>query len=298
MYDRIRRDTTRDFPEIVQNINDVKMMCISTKITNNQVADNLEQSELDMYFDTMSEDMVKIHEAFLELSVNSTDTIQFRRERIKSRYDLKPPFTRHYMKSKLDQIIGVGKYDMTIDCMNKSIVVECLMDDKPFYNELYITFNLMKPCSMVFITKPYAAEEITTETSISYNVVTYHKFSDNMSMDGWQIGKLSDVKGVEGVTDSSGLISLLLSKTSEGISTVKINNILEITALKKEIDVMNKCIYVNYTMPASDITEITNIKVLSSDGTVLQSSNVYVPNYEGMLFKQKIAHVEKGDLIA
>lgn len=287
MYERIRRDTLGDFQEVIQNINDFKAMAASNNIQNGLLVDDMEQFECDLYFDSMQESVVKMHENFFGIVSVPGETLPFRRERVKSRYNIKPPFTRHYMKEKLDLIIGEGKYNLTVNCLNKSITVEASMEDKPYFEELYVTFGLIKPCTMVFITKPYTKSGLVLSNSSEYAKVTYRKMGSGMKMNGWKMGTKRDSKEVKSVTDSSNLVSLTLNDVYEKVAELKVNDsmLISIFAKKKNSD----CVEITYNIPDGTMTEITNVKLLDKEGTVLTDSKVYVPCIGNMEFKQKIS---------
>lgn len=290
MFERIRRDTLTDFQEILQNINDFKAMSASNNVQNGLLADEMEQFEFDLYFDTMQESVVKIHENFFGISSLPSETLQFRRERVKSRYNIKPPFSRHYMKEKLDLIIGEGKYKLSINCLNKSITVEASMEDKPYFEELYVTFNLIKPCTMVFITKPYTACGIKISDAISRRTVQFYKMNGTKKLDGWKLGNVGDSMEVMSMTDTTNLVLEEKNSIKEKISKILINDTLEITDFSKSI--VNDSVELSYYVD-SIVTEVTNIKILKADNTVLTESKVYVPNQTNMEFKQ-IIKVEGG----
>ena len=285
MYERIRRDTLNDFPEVIQNINDFKAMSASNNIQNELLADDMEQFERDLYFDTMQEDVVKMHEKFFDIHSLDGETLQFRRERIKSRYNIKPPFTRNYMKEKLDLIIGEEKYNLTVNCMNKSITVEASMEDKPYFEELYVTFNLIKPCTMVFITKPYTVCGIKISDAISRRTVQFYKMDGSKKLDGWKLGNVGDSMEVMTMTNTTNLVQEEKRNIKEKVAKILINDTLVITNFAKIIT--NGGVEISYYVDSS-VTEVTNIKILKSDNTVLTESTVYVPNQVNMEFKQVI----------
>lgn len=88
------------------------------------------------------------------------------------------------------------------------------------------------------------------------------------------------------MTDSSNLVSLTLNDVYEKVTELKVNDSMLISTFAKKKN--SDCVEITYNIP-DGITEITNVKLLDKEGTVLTDSKVYVPCIGNMEFKQKIS---------
>jgi hypothetical protein len=145
----------------------------------------------------ISADMLGLieYERVLNIAADpATETIDFRRKRILDRITTLPPFTYNYLQSKLDEVVGVGRWISNIDYVNYRLEIHTFLQ-QDWYNEFIFIMNLIKPANIVFINSPL---------SVTYLQIAQRIFKIdsqwNYKLGQWQLGALpfmSDVSTQE-----------------------------------------------------------------------------------------------------
>lgn len=241
---------------------------------------------------TSDEEGVIIFEKILNIVSNpSTENLDFRKRRIINRLSMKSSYTFRFLKSKLDDIIGAGKWTAYIDFNNYTLYVESSATDQSWYHELSFTINQVKPCNLIFTNVPFTLSEIKVDETISYSTLAW-----KYRLGSWKLGEYSfstiDERGVikMGSTPSieNSLLNDMANCVAEDISYVLINNSIKITEFDiKQSD--NNVALIEYKVFADMANTITNIKFMRADDTVLTQSVVYVPVTDTVVCKHSIA---------
>lgn len=72
-----------------------------------------ERAVNNQYIQTADEDGIKVYESMLHIIADPVnETLDFRRQRVMNRLSMSPPFTTIFLRQKLDEILGVGHYDI------------------------------------------------------------------------------------------------------------------------------------------------------------------------------------------
>lgn len=80
----------------------------------------------------------------------TTESLQFRQERILNRLGNFPPFTEEYLKQVLDAILGKGGYEYEIDYSNYTLTITGLEPGSGWVGELTKTLEKIIPVNMVW----------------------------------------------------------------------------------------------------------------------------------------------------
>lgn len=91
---------------------------------------------------------LSMFEEMLNIVALPEDTLDLRRFRIINRLSLKPPLSYRWLKTKLDEIIGEGKYTSEIDFNNYYIDIVGNTKDNSWFRELEYTLTQSLPCNM------------------------------------------------------------------------------------------------------------------------------------------------------
>lgn len=240
---------------------------------------------------TANEDGVIMFERILNITPDpTTESVEFRRQRILNRMTMSPPFTFRFLKQKLDSIIGEGKWDAYIDFDSYTIYVEFSVLDANWYTELAFTMTQLKPCNMVFINVPRSSQFITASEEISYGTRVY-----NYLLGNWLLGAESfageEDKGVLKLASTSSIEQTLLNHTAEYLQTEEFASVrLNGTKLVPQLIIrrQDNVVTLEYEVTPKICSTINRIEIIDSVGNTLTDAAVYVPVTETVICKNTI----------
>lgn len=250
---------------------------------------NLEDNQ---YVLTANEYGIEQYEDMLDIIPNpAVETLQFRRDRIINRLSMTPPFTFRFLKKKLDEIIGVGKWKAYIDFSTYTLYVESSANNQIWFEEILITMTNLKPANIVFINQPLITQGLVMSEEISYSTMQYN-YVLGVS---WVLGakpflsyidkgaiKLSNVSSLQ-----PGLFNDVADFTASDIASVLLNDSIVISSFVTKQASAN-LVDIEYNVSTSQVQSITNIKLKNSYGDILSEAVVYVPLLEDVLMKHTI----------
>lgn len=260
-----------------------------------ELLDNLEKAVDDLksnqFIMSANDEGISQYESILGIVANpSTETLEFRRQRLINRLSTMPPFTIRFLRNKLNEILGADKFNAYIDYANYTIYVESAVENQVWFNEVMITMTNIKPANMIFINKPLISVALALSEEISYGTRSL-----NYALGYWSLGqapfatyksggmiKLSTVSSLK-----SALFQDVAQFTASDIASVLINNTLSISEFSIKQATGNECI-VEYSVPQNSVESITSIKLLDADSNTLSESVVYVPVAADVVIKHTI----------
>lgn len=286
-----------DIKQYLPNIYDAILEFEGLIASENTLFDNLdtetEKVRDNQYVLTAGIDGIIAYEKMLNIIPKpATETIEFRRQRIINRLSMVPPFTFRFLKQKLDEIIGVDRYTASIDYPNYTLYIESSAENQEWFHEILVTVTKLKPANIVFINRPLVYEEIRAGESINLTQVN----SNYRLGTTWVLGQkafisLDDMGVIKVATTPSikaDLLNHMATFTASDIAGVRINGTFMVSVFVTKAAV-NNLVTVEYEISESDgISEITQIELLDSVGTVLADSAVYVPVLERVILKHNI----------
>lgn len=243
------------------------------------VADNF-------FFQTMDEGTVQQWEQIFNIVANpQTETLDFRRFRVLNRLTTKPPFTLGFLYQKLDEIIGVGAWTVTIDYPNYTLYIESSSENQQYYNEVLYTINKIKPAHIAYINKPFTTSAMTIDESVELSELEW-----NYRLSAWGLGinpfVTSKMKEVLVMPSQQSIQQQLLNSTAESVidivNSARINGTTVINTLTKETRA-NKAV-IQYKVKEAQAKTVTQIELLDINGNVLTTSGVYVPITDEAVF--------------
>ena len=250
----------------------------------NRVADNF-------FLQTMDVETVQMWEGIFRIVANpATESLQFRRDRIINRISMRPPFTLRFLYSKLDELIGPGLWNVTVDYPNYALYIESNVDGQGYSQELIYTINHIKPAHITFINSPVAMSGIVlservSEISYTWNYVLngqwllgQEPFADEEEV---QVIKLPQTPSIQ-----SALLTGVADFVSNDVASARLNGSIPVTALNKSVE--GSTLTITYQVTQAMTTEITQVELLAADGTVLTSMAAYVPVTETAVIKHVI----------
>lgn len=286
------RTSTRElFPSVYNGVLEISALSETDDVLLDQALEKLERAQLNQFILTADEETISVYEKMFSILANpTTETLQFRRERILNRMSLQPPFTMRWLQNKLDEIIGVGKWNAYVDYANRTLYIESFVVNQQWFNELRITINRIKPCNLVFVNKPLImADVVANETIVS---ATQHY---NYILGQWQLGqepfattdseeviKLPIVKSI-----NPNLLADVASFSATDIVAVRLNGSIKLSDFTTKAG-QGATTIVEYKVKPAQASEITQIELLGTGDRVLTASAVYIPVTEAVICKHTI----------
>lgn len=286
------RTSTRElFPSVYNGVLEISVLSETDDVLLDQALAKLERAQLNQFILTADEETISVYEKMFSILANpTTETLQFRRERVLNRMSLQPPFTMRWLQNKLDEIIGVGKWDAYVDYANRTLYIESFVVDQQWFNELRITINRIKPCNLVFVNKPLImADVVANETIVS---ATKHYA---YILGQWQLGqepfatthseeviKLPSVNSI-----NPNLLADVASFSATDVVAVRLNGSVKLSNFTTKAGQGTTTI-VEYEVKPAQASEITQIELLGTGDRVLTASSVYIPVTEAVICKHVI----------
>ncbi len=286
------RTSTRDlFPSVYNGVLEISVLSETDDVLLDQSLAKLERAQLNQFILTADEETISVYEKMFSILANpTTETLQFRRERILNRMSLQPPFTMRWLQNKLNEIIGVGKWNAYVDYANRTLYIESFVVNQQWFNELRITINRIKPCNLVFVNKPLImADVVANETIVS---ATQHY---NYILGQWQLGqepfattdseeviKLPSVNSI-----NPNLLADVASFSATDVVAVRLNGSVKLSNFTTKAGQGTTTI-VEYEVKPAQASEITQIELLGTGDRVLTASAVYIPVTEAVICKHSI----------
>lgn len=237
------------------------------------------------FLDTADEYGVGRLEKILGIVPKDTDTLDFRKDRVRNRINLRPPFTIRYLKSRLDILFGAGNY--TVETQDYTLYIDAAASNLGYSQELTVLLDSVVPANMVYISRPTLQAAMLLSEGIGYGTRTFH-----YRMGAWALGERpfytdeekDDVKMPAEPSLQPSLLSGTADYVMRSIAKARINGTLVIEALDKEAD--GSTVIISYT--ASPGEDITRVELLGEDGSVKTAASVYVPATTAVVMKHTI----------
>ena len=307
------------YPSIYRGVLETDILSDVQDIQHDELFQHMDEARRNQFVLTADQRGIEVFERiYLIRATPSTEDLEFRRQRILLRMRTMPPFTMRWLRERLDDIIGPGQYTASLlmgaynyvlgswqlgkgafQQPSFTLEVSATTSDSAWYQEVHVFVERVKPANIVYILNPLLVAGI----SISETIYTRRTQWNYRLNGGWRLGQKpfsypDQNPEVIKMPSTSSLQSDFLADhaafTVEDISSVLINDTVSVSYfLDKEVAGSDAVL--RYTLPdGSDITEITNIKLMRDDGTVLSSAPVFIPVTTGMSIQHIIKHREDG----
>ena len=239
----------------------------------------MEHVRANLFVQTMDEATTAEWESIFHIVPNPvTETLEFRRDRILNRLSMHPPFTLTFLYQRLDALFGHGNWEVELDYPNYTIYIEAAVEDQQYFSEMSITMDIIKPCHIVYISRPRVAGNFLLSESIVRTIGEW-----NYILGGWELGALPFFSGTEEeiikMATQPSIQQAFLDQAATfvvgDIQSVRINGDIIITALSRST--VGNVGSVGYRVLREQTEEVNLIELLDKAGTVLASSAVYVP---------------------
>lgn len=272
-------DLCQYWPRWFREILDFQALCRTEGEELRALAAFMEQVHKNLFVQTMDEATTAGWEAIFRIVPNPvTETLAFRRDRILNRLSMHPPFTLTFLYQRLDALFGPGNWEVEVDYPNYTLYIEAAVEDQQYFSEMSVTMDIIKPCHIVYISRPRVAASFLVSESITRTIGSY-----NYILGSWALGRLpffsGDDEEVVKMAAQPSIQQAFLDQAADfvagDIKSVRINGAILITALSKST--VGSVASVGYRVQRTQTQEVNLIELLDGAGTVLTTSAVYVP---------------------
>lgn len=290
-------DLCQYWPPWFREILDFQSLCQTEGEELRVLAAFMSRIHRNLFVQTMDEATTAAWEAIFHIVPNPvTETLAFRRDRILNRLSMHPPFTLPFLYQRLDALFGPGNWAVEVDYPNYTLYIEAAVEDQQYFSEMSITMDLIKPCHIVYISRPRVAAAFRLSETISRTVGDY-----NYILGGWALGQLPFFSGREeeivkmAVQPSiqQAFLDQAAGFVADDIRSVRVNGEIVITALSKST--VGNVASVGYRVLREQTEEVTLIELLDRAGTALTTSTVQVPIVEEAVAFRHAFIVKEGD---
>lgn len=291
-------DISKYFPNIYKSISEIEELIRVENEEFDKAANEIESCNNNQFIVTADEIGIAHMEKQLGIIANpEIETLNFRRSRLLNRISMQPPFTLPFLRQKLDEVIGINQYTLTIDYNNYTIYVESVARNANYAHEISVTMTSIKPANMVFINVPTIITPILLNEVISTAKLIYnYKLGTT-----WILGKkpfisfteeeIIKMANIPSVTQDC-LVELATNISSK-VTKVLINDTTEITEFISNDVLDDGKVLLSYNVLRSEnLTAVNNIKIMGEDGTIYFDSDLYAPIENEILLKHTITFKE------
>ncbi|WP_339295932.1 putative phage tail protein [Paenibacillus sp. FSL W7-1279] len=173
-------------PEYYQEFLEFKELGQTEDIELDQLETAVQQLFDDQFVMLSSLQAIKRRELMLGIQANpTTETLDFRRQRILNRYQTKPPFTVRWLQEQLDRLVGQGMTIVSVDVDNFILYVTTNIDNANVFREVQHTIQTIKPANMIYQQNTSLNDVIDLKERIVKRDITW-----NYKLDGsWKLGE-------------------------------------------------------------------------------------------------------------
>lgn len=280
----------KQLPPWYREVLDYQQICQTETAQFEALAQEITGVAENFFFQTMGLSGVEMWEQIFHIVPNpQTEDLEFRRYRVLNRITTKPPYTLGFLYQKLDELIGPGLWEVTVDYPNYTLYIESSAQNQNYATEVAFTINRIKPAHIVYVNTPFIQTGILLSEQIERLNRVY-----NYKLGLWALGQLpfatdqdnEVVKLPETPSIQESLLTGVANFVSGDVASARINGTISIPDLTKSVE--NNVLTVTYTVANSQTTEITSVELLDAEGGVLTSSTVYVPVGDTIVMKHTI----------
>ena len=279
-------DICQYWPEWFRKILDFQALCQTEGEELQAMAAAMDQVRKNLYIQTMDEGTTAEWEAIFNIAANpATESLEFRRARVLNRLSMRPPFTLTYLYQRLDALFGPGNWEVEMDYPNCTLYIETAIENQQYFTELSVTMDIVKPCHIVYISRPRVSASLLLSEEIALTKGKY-----NYILGGWALGLLpfrsQDEEEIIKMAAQPSIQPELLDQTAAfvagDVQSVRINSTILINTLSHST--AGNVGSVGYTVLQTQTREVSLIELLDASGNVLAISPVYVP-----IIQEKVA---------
>lgn len=135
---------------------------------------NIDNAFKDTFAIKATEKGIKQFEEIFDIKPNEDDTLLLRRQRVINRLIRQIPFTERFMISKLNEILGEGNWNYTLNYNTYKLTINSVIPGRNWYLELVTFLDGIIPCNIDYEIVIYA----TSWDLVNANFTTWQDVYD------------------------------------------------------------------------------------------------------------------------
>ena len=286
------------FPHIYNDVPEIETLSTVEEGLFTAALEKIEILWRNGYLQSCDIDGIERYENILGIVADPTiETIEFRRSRLINRYAIMPTYTMPWLRTRLDELLGIGNWDAYVDFEKRELVVETLQSNTVWTHEVSVLVHQVKPANLVFISAPMNLSRIAVSEQVDTQKIIYKYTLGNWALGqtpfietlSQEVAKLPEIPSIQ-----DKLLSDVASFTASDIASALINNTLLIPR-EQFIEATSNAnlVKIAYEVFASHgLGTITNIKLRNGAGDVLAEINVAIDNTFNVRMSHKIKFEE------
>ncbi|RRJ62393.1 DUF2313 domain-containing protein [Paenibacillus oralis] len=187
------------WPEYYDDIPDFIQMAESEDAELDRMDSAIQQLFNDQFVLTSSVHAIKRREQMLGIQADpTTESLEFRKQRILNRYQTKPPFTIRWLQEQLDRLVGPGMTIVSVDVQDFILYVTANIENANVFKEVQHTVQTVKPANLIYQQNTSLDADIGLQEHVFKQDITW-----NYELDGvwkldekpfWSLGEEVQVK--------------------------------------------------------------------------------------------------------
>lgn len=284
-------------PEYFKEIRDFEALLVTETGEMEALALAMAQVRDNLYIQTMDDRALSEYETIFGIVPTvGAESMAFRRGRVLNRMSMQPPFTLRYLYGKLDQIIGKGKWSVSVDYPNSTLYIEAGAERQVWASEVRFTLNSIKPCHILYVSRPLLSASMEVSEKVALAEKTYH-----YHLGTWVLGdrefssvvEKGEIATKENKTIDPRLLESVAAFTARDVAAVRINGDTVITGFELKSAQGNQAQF-RYAVRADQASSVEKVELLNASGQVLTCAMVYVPIDDAVELTHKITVEEAG----
>jgi len=296
--EQINTSPRRYFPNLYEGVLEIDELSIAEDTLFKTALEKINALWRNGYLATCDADGIEKYESMLGITANpEIETLEFRRNRLVSRFSVFPSYTMPWLRIRLNELLGIGNWDAYVDFERKELVVETLESASVWTHEVAVTINQIKPASLIFISAPMNCLRVVASEEVSFADIQY-----NYKLGSWPLGSkpfteyLEEevVKMAETPSIQPELLKHVAHFTARDVAYAFINGKLLIPSTDfLEATSTDNLAKIRYEVFASSgLGTITNVKLQDASRNTLAEINVAIDNSSNVRMSHKIKFEE------
>lgn len=173
------------WPEYYHDVIDFIQIAQTEDVELDNMTTAIQQLFDDQFVLTSSVQAIKRRELMLGIQADpTTESLEFRKQRILNRYQTTPPFTVRWLQEQLDRLVGPGMTIVSVDVENFILYVTTNIENANIFKEVLHTIQTVKPANLVYQQNTSLNDTIGLEEHISKQEITW-----NYKLGSWKLGE-------------------------------------------------------------------------------------------------------------
>lgn len=136
-------------PELYNDVLEIDAIITAENVVVGEVEGYMQKALNDQFVETATETGVVAFENILNIMPAPADTMTLRKQRILSRLSMLPPLTLEALDQHMENIVGAGNYEISLEPAAYSLTLRIKMAARTFFDEANVLLHHVAPANLV-----------------------------------------------------------------------------------------------------------------------------------------------------